>query len=797
MSTKSISLYMTCAVSALCGLAMPNAALAAQQDGEAEQSGANDENVIIVNAKREVAAIDLPIAVDIFDGEVIAQSGVTDLDDIALISPSVSVASAGGYASPFIRGIGSSTVGPNIYGSVAFYIDGIYQPNQIALNTGGGTIENAESVQVLKGPQGTLYGRNATGGAILVETFTPSPGQDFDGFLSAEIAEFDARRFQGRASVGLGDNAAASINFSIHDADGFVENRGFGNDFDDEDGWLIGGKLVLEPSDNLSFVLSGSHFEDKESFISGMQVAQNDTFAALPGLNNAQTFWAGTIGQIIQGGVLAGGGSQADADAALAGALPTVIGLASGIQFFDQFGVSASNAAISGFENGVHSQSGPSPSGGEYISTNVSLSAKLSLDTFDVVSLTSYIDSSERNVIDVLRANPATLPDVTVLGFPALFNQGNIGFSQPVDSEAFSQELYAVSTAGDLEWIAGLYYFDQDSTHQIASDAFGTSTLIVANDVSSESISAFVEATYPITDTLSVTGGLRYTDEKYVLVDQSPGAPFPNVGTLTRSDDQLTYNAKLTYDSGNFLAYAGVTTGFKSGALNSTSPFAGQVAPEEITSYEVGFKADLDGGIQLSGAAFYYDFQNIQINVISTVSGGVGFIVDGVEAEVFGLEFSANAELTNELSVFANATFLDHEYKTDAVIIGTGEVQAITGNKLTQTPDFAASFGLNYNKLFNSGAELNARLNGNYNSGFFGDQLNISGSGGNDDASYFVANASIEYVLPSGNWSIGAFVNNIFDEQYFTSAQNIGGGISQLAAPGRPQQFGAKVRFNF
>lgn len=796
MTKKTPYLRLALSTSALALAPFFGAGFAMAQDDAPDEARTLD--TVVVNAtKRQADEMDVPIALEVFDGAEIANSGVTDLDDIALISPSVSVASSAGYASPFIRGIGSSTVGPNIYGSVAFYIDGIYQPNQIAMNTGAGTLENAASVQVLKGPQGTLYGRNATGGAILVETFTPTPGQALEGHVQGEIAEFGTSRFTGQAAVGLGDTAAASFNFSVHNADGFVENRGFGNDFDDEDGFLVGGKLAFEPTDRLSLILAASHHEDKESFVSGMQVAQTDTFAALPGLNNPQTLWAGTVGQILQGGVLAQGGTQAQADAALNMAFPTILGLASGIQFFDEFGVSADNNGPSGFENGVHSDDSPLPSKGEYISSNVSLNATLEFDNFNLVSLTGFIDSSERNVIDILRADPSSLPDLTVLGFPAFFNQGNVGFSQPVDSETFSQEVYAVSTTGNIDWIAGLYYFDQSSQHQISSDVFGTSTLIVRNEVTTESVSAFGEVTFPLTDTLSATGGLRFTDEEYELVDQVSGAPFPNVGTLTRSDDKVTYNAKLTYDIGDFLAYGGVTTGFKSGALNPTSPGAGQVAPEDVTSYEVGFKTTLGSGVRLSGAAFIYDFENIQLNVISTINGGVGFLVDGVEAEISGLELSVDAPLTDDFSVFANATFLDHEYTTDAVIQGTGEVQVITGNKLAQTPDFAASFGANYNTLFTSGAEFNARLTGNYNSGFWGDQLNISGSGGDDDEGFFVANLSAEYVTPSGNWTLGAYVNNLFDEEYFTSASNIGNGASQLAAPGRPQQVGAKVRYSF
>lgn len=794
MTKKTISLRLALGTSAIALAPIIGAGFASAQDADADE--ARRLNTVTVNAtKRDANETDIPIAIEVFGGGELEGNGIGDLEDITLLSPSVTIAAGGGYASPFIRGIGSQTVGPGIYGSVAYYIDGVYQPNQIAMNTGVGSLDNAESVQVLKGPQGTLYGRNATGGAILVTTNTPEPGQTFSGFGQVELGDFGLQRYKGGVSFGLGDKAAASLDFSIHENDGFVENLGVRNNLDNEDGYRIGGKLALQPTEQFNLVLSGSYFEDDESVISGQQVAQFDTFAALPGLNNAQTFYAGTVVSFISGGVLAAGGTQADADAAVAAAFPTLIGLASGIEFPSEFGVSADNA-LSGFQNGVFSESGPFPSSGSYENTHLAANATLSFDTFDLVSITSYIEASERNAVDALRADPATLPDLTVLGLPAIFNQGNIGFSQPVDTEAFSQEIYAVSTGGSIDWIIGANYFDNTGVSRTTGDALGTSALLADNEFGVESISAYGEVTYPVTDTLSATAGLRFTDEEYTINDRIVSPVVPNVGNLSAEEDQLTYNAKLTYDNGDLLVYGGVTTGFKSGALNALGPSAGQVAPEELTSYEIGFKADVNSALRLSGAAFYYDFQNIQLNVTDPATG-VTFLIDGVEAGISGAEFSAEAILTDSLDVFANAVLLDHEFDSDATIIATGVVQPITGNKLPQTADFAASIGANYSRPLQSGAEINARILGNYNSGYWFDQLNLNGTGGTDNGGYTVANASIGYVSASGFWTLSGYVNNIFDEEYFTSGAVLAGGLSQLSSPGRPQHAGVRLRVDF
>lgn len=795
MQKTALSLPLFLAVLALFGASFPEFAFA--QDGESQEERAIEE-VVVTATKRQADEADLPIAIEMFSGDEARNSGVNDLRRLSIISPSVNVQTGGGYTSTFIRGIGSLTVGPAIYGSVAVYVDGVFQPNQLALTANSGFFDQAESIQVLKGPQGTLYGRNATGGAILITTNTPMPDQELSGFAEANAGDFGVRRYQAGVSTGLGDAAAASIRFSIHENDGFFDNSGVGS-WKDEDGYNVSAKLVFDPTDQLSLVFSASHADDEIATVTGQQVAQSDTFGAIPGtgLNNPQTLWAGTVLSFVSGGVLAAGGTQADADAAAGAAAPTVFGLASGIQFSNEFGDTADNR-LSGFTNGAHPRStnGPFPALGQYETSNFDLNVTHSFDTFDLVSISSYIESTERNELDILRADPTTLPDLTVLGFPALFNQGNLGFSQPVDNEVYSQEVYAVSTASEIEWLVGAVYFDHTAEHSITGDVFGTSTLIADNEVTVESLSVYAEGTYPITETLGLTAGLRYTDEEYTLDDSLVSPIVPNVGDLSESEDQITYNVKLTYDSGDFLLYGGVSTGFKSGSFNPTNAAAGQVAPEEITTYEVGFKSELDNGVRLNAALFYNDFKNVHLNAVSTNSGAT-FLQDGAEATVTGLELGVEVPLSDALDVFVNATYLDHEYDSDATIAATGEVVPIEGNDLAQTADFVASFGVNYNRTLNSSARISASLLGNYNSGFWADQLNLNGSDGDDDDSYFVANASITYTSPSERWTLGAYVNNLFDEEYYTGGLTSGNGLIQISTPARPRHAGVRLRFDF
>ena len=239
-------------------------------------------DIVTVTALKRISPLeDTPVAIDAFSGETLEYSGVTDLDGLAQVTPSLQINSAGGAAQPFIRGIGSLVNGTGVYGSVATYVDGVYQPRPYSLAAGSGDLDFVESVQVLKGPQGTIYGRNATGGAILINTKTPSPGDEMSGFASANLGDFGVQIYSGGVSGGLSDQLAGSLNFSINNSDGFVDNLGGGRGLDDTDGFNVVGKLVWEPNDRFQSILKASRTEETANNLPNQQVGQFDNEGAI------------------------------------------------------------------------------------------------------------------------------------------------------------------------------------------------------------------------------------------------------------------------------------------------------------------------------------------------------------------------------------------------------------------------------------------------------------------------------------------------------------------------------------
>ena len=781
----------------LATVATPALAQAQQENSE----GADSDNVIIVTAgKRQVDLNDATIAIDAFEGEALTNSGVDDLTDLPQVSTSLSLNSGGGQAQPFIRGIGSIVNGTGTYASVATYIDGVYQPRPYGLAAGAGNLDDVASIQVLKGPQGTIYGRNATGGAILIETISPNPGDDLSGSLSGTIGDFGVRRISGRLSSGLGDTLAVTINGTYSSSDGFVENLSGGPGLDDGEGFRVGGKIVWEPSSRFSATLSASRVEETTNNLPTQQVGQFDDEAAIAafgpiGLNNPQALYAATVLQL-------GGAFGVDVtNPAIVGG---IIGAASGITFSDDPRASFSNNIpdqLQGLIPGGENLDGRT-NGGFYADTNVALNMRYSFDAFDVVAIGSYNDHTNSSTTDIFQADPASQPDLSaidpVLG---LINGLGVSFSAFFPSEAYSGDVYAVSTSGDIDWIVGLYYFTENGRSTLSAGAFEFDALVADNEWDVESIAAYGEVSFPITEELSVKVGGRYTDETYEIEDFFAPGTAANVGMISRDDSQFTYSVQLSYDIGDWLFYGGYGTGFKSGSLNPPNPSAGSVAPEEIGSFEVGFRGTTaDGRLSVTGSGFYYDYQNIQLNILNPVNSAT-FLVDGVEAEVLGAELSFDWTPTDTTRISIGGTLLDHEYKSDGLIPATNTtpeiVAPINGNDLAMTADFVGSVSIDQEIPLGNSGSVFVGANARYNSGFWADQDNLFGSGGDENDSFAVVNASVRYVDPSSTFELSLYVRNLFDEVYYAGGVAAAGGLAQAAAIGRQRNVGATVKVNF
>jgi iron complex outermembrane receptor protein len=246
-----------------------------------EQAGDTQGSEIIVTAqRRDERQVDVPIALTALSTETLKSAGITTTAELGQVVPGLRLDLSGAFFQPTVRGVGSATAGVGLTSNVATYIDGVYRPSPFTTNFELGDLE---SIQVLKGPQGTLFGRNATGGAILVKTADPSFVPRAHGKIS--YGRFNEAHASAAASTGLSDTIAVSLSGIYARSDGFVKDVNSGRDLGDFERYGVIGKLLFQPTDNLSFLLSGEHYRAHDDNVIAYNAFEGRTFArAVPGI---------------------------------------------------------------------------------------------------------------------------------------------------------------------------------------------------------------------------------------------------------------------------------------------------------------------------------------------------------------------------------------------------------------------------------------------------------------------------------------------------------------------------------
>jgi outer membrane receptor protein involved in Fe transport len=756
------------------------------------ESGYVLEEIIITAQKRAESLQDVPLAIQTVSGEEIAAAGVSTLANIEMVSPSVIMSNQGANVQTYIRGVGSAINGNGIYNSVAIYLDDVYLPRPIA---GVFNLANVESVQVLKGPQGALYGRNATAGALIVTTSTPAGGEELSGTVRVTLGSDNLRAVSGTVSGSFSDTVGASLSVLTSDQDGYIDDRG-GPDLGGEDAKMLNVKLAWDATEKFSTELSLTYREQVDTSGQGWQsVDEAGSLAFLTGLT-ARSMCAAQLGV---------GALPIDG---MAGCLmsPSVLGAAAGVAM-TQAEVSFPHATspqvgyVNSFQNNVLDDNiAGNRDGAFYASEDVGATVRLSyeFDTFELVSVTGYTQHDANGVAPLfpmewrdggVAFGGLDIGGLAPLGVPlgVIYHAGGqFGAGAWYDNDSISQELRLVSTDSDIDWIVGVEYFREQGDSRLSTDLFGISQQLQDNTFTQTAMAIYGQATFPLTDSLSYTLGARYTDEENELEDHRPGDLFdPNVpyNTSTLGFEQVTWTSTLDWNINDVLYYASIRTGFKSGGQNVNNAADKGVDPEELTSYELGFKSELlDGRVRLNGASFYYDFENVHISTTDPRAGLTSYI-DGASSEVFGAEMELTALLTEALTLNAAVVWMDAEFTSDANP-RTAVPLSIKGNSVPGAADAAISVGLGYALPLPTG-EITANASAKYSSGHFFDPENLTGSGGNDDEAYTLFNLSMGY-LDNAGWSVRAFVNNAFDEEYYNNGIVLNSlHRLSMAAPGR------------
>lgn len=629
MPASTLRLALLSSAAALTCVSAP-AAWAQSNDAEIEQRDSIGE--IVVTARRRVESLqDTPIAVTAVSAATIEERGIQSFVDISRITPNLKVtATPGGMgaAAVAMRGI---SYADNIIGNDApfgFYIDGVPYGR---ISTAAMDIVEPESVQVLRGPQGTLFGRNTTGGAIVIETHTPT--DEFSGVVRVGYGSFDAIQFRARLDTGLiGDsNIKASFAYQRRQRDGIQDNVGIPDRLD-------------------------------------------------PGAEESDAYWGKIQGEW--------GDFKAviSADYTKMGGVPPMIQLVAGTPAFLQFlqnsltfggnAIPVTNDPLFRIEN----YADPIPQ--RIIQKGVQLTLEYALNDNITAKAIGALRAYSRHDTNNYGASDIRGPTAGgIVSWPGWY-----GFNKRFqDQKQKTLEVQLLGNYQEFNFVLGGFYFDED-----AHD-FGTTRLpFVLNpnlaldsvtyrdySVHSKSKAGFAQVDWRpefLGGGLEFTGGIRYTDDSRAFTQVTP-----LIRALDLKGDNWSYmlgaNYKFTED---LMAYVKYSTGYRAGGLNArtTSPLISPVfSPEKIKAWEAGFKFDgFDNRLRLNVAAFFNKYDNLQVTQFAPPGGGGGGgnINVNANAEYKGFEIEATVIPVSGLTLSGSFGYVDMGYKRYPRALGTG-----------------------------------------------------------------------------------------------------------------------------
>jgi len=732
------------------------------------------DEVVVTAQKRAQSAQDVGISISAFSREQLEAMGYTNAQEVTSMAPGVSTLQPNGEAnySIGIRGVANNDFTTNVESPVAVYVDEVY----ISQMSGAGfMLFDVERVEILRGPQGTLFGRNATGG--LVHYVTAKPGPEFGGYGSITYGSFDRIKFQGAVNLPVNDKLAVRASVSSHQGDGYVTNRLQPdtklNNANETAGRI---QLLFTPNEDVELLLNArfGHQDIRTGFFENVSAENPDGILTptvpITNLNN----YLDNDGDVFAGDYDTPGHNKLETYG-FTGTLNWNLGGAELTSITDYQSVNRNYIE--------DSDASPSEYFRFFLTTDAkqfSEELRLSGETDNMKWVTGfyYMD------LDIDDTNGGIMPGL----FEALFG--------PVDELGFNSIRNPYQT-----------------------------------DVKTWSLFAQVE--YELNDQVSLIGGFRYIDEKkdhfyrdvlYMYPDTSVNGLDPNAveigDALTpysgkRHDKSWSARAQVNYrPSEDALIYASWNRGVKSGGFNApllptdifvTDAFM-NYRPETLDAYEAGFKWDFaEGRARLNGAAYYYDYNDYQAFAII----GLDTFTLNADAKNKGFELELQLNPTEGMDVQFGIGYIDADVNDVPGIsmdIDTpaGNVEAILPGQTVrpvQTPKWNLN-GLIRHEFPIGDAALAIQLDGQYRSEHTFGLLSTEAL---TEDGYFVGNASMTY-LPGGDqdWSLRFFVKNITDEEYKVQTFDLSGTVANGGLfgmveqyYGMPRTWGVNLSYNF
>ena len=697
-------------------MALPLALMTTVDAGAEETNGtevAMLEEIVVTARKREESLQETPISITAFSAASLEAANMVDLRDIGKYTPGMSFTSYGMGSSEagaiFLRGIGQSDHMVTTDPGVGLYIDGVY----VGRNQGAALdLLDLERVEVLRGPQGTLYGKNTIGGAVNVISRKPTgtPG----GHVSLTVGQDG--RFNGAITgeTPLGDQSALSFGFLSKNRDGVGEQVFTGAEAGDEDS-LSGRAQFSWQGQAIEFSLAADATRARQ--------------AAMPHSFYAHADWLG-VGTCYQraadGFALCGAGTGADP--------------------FDSYSLDNLDTEQDLF----------------------GLSATLEWDVSENLVLKSISAYRDMEYLGSLEFDGAP--------------QRVVYYRETGASDQFSQELQLTGTTdASLTWIAGLYYFTEEGHNDQQDYEFGGRTNRVSQ-VETSSYAAFGQATMDIGPRLSVTGGLRYTEESkdyHVLrsnLDASGAMTLDDAGqpsyAIPPTAIDETWNAVSGTLNVNYalaegvMVYGTYSRGFRSGgfAARPAAPASvGAYDPEYVDMFEIGLKAlVLEDRLRFNAAVYRNDYEDYQAQVNRVGNSFDTRVLNAAAAEIHGVELELTALISPIFRIDATYAYTDAEI-TKVDLDPSLEANFSAGHKLPYVSENTFSISPQLDVPLASGGSVLARLDYAYRDDFYGQ---IANSPFEREKGYGLINGRIEYRSAADNWSVALYGINLADETY-------------------------------
>lgn len=742
------------------------------------------KRVVVTARKVEEDLQDIPVAVSVLSGDALIEANVTDFKDLQQLVPGLAISQAAAAPSSLllsVRGQSQADILLTTDSSVGLYIDNVNIPRTYGLAP---SLVDIERTEILKGPQGTLYGRNTTGGAISIITRAPDLSE-IGGYVSGQFGNYSATDFQGLLNLPIVEDQLG-IRLLARDTqrDGFGTD-GDGSDLNGVDMQYYRGRLLWEPTSSLTADLTVDYTDINNTGTSNRilsvngfppssgLIAPTSSLFAIAAESGLLTF--NPTDPANQGLLL---GAFAQAQQIWDGSLPRNL---SG-DFHD------SNSTFGQFSKVKNKTAG------------LNIVYDLNED-WSLKSTTGYRNLERANALD-LDATPFALLH------PTLFTE----------SEFWSEELQ-VSYVGDrLDTIFGAYLSNEEGID--GSNTFALTAINPGNpnrqrgDVTNESIAAYAQFGYELTDRLDLTTGLRWTEETKGIISKNSSGPdgaivcsipaalldTPGVCAATIEDKFSDWSYLLSLDyavSDNVLAYVKTARGFRGGGQNirgaGTTESFEAFEPETVTDYEVGLKSETaDGRFRFNASAYYSDYQDIQRSIVFATQSGsvVSSVQNAAAATIKGFEIESQWSVTPELGLTGTVGFVDASY--DEFADATGD----RSDEPFPIPEWTYGIGARYSKPVSFG-----RITASTNYSWRDDQVFVPAAQNFADTTQEalgLLSARLSFDIDAWNSTIAIYGSNLTDEEYIVGAVDFSNSLGwNLGYQGSPMTYGVELKKRF